>query len=403
VDDGVSIEDLGGGHYRIWAHIADPSRLLLPGSVLDSHAASRSTSVYLPDQTVMMFPKDIVLQAMSLMTGQVNNAMSFGLDMDASGAPTGKTVVAASRVRCTYQLSYEEADELIGLGPEFEPELCMLSELTSKHRDWRRDVGGAQEFQYPDSVMKVKNARLEQPDISFNVIDWTSSSRSMVAECMIAAGGVAGAFGSRERLALPYRGQNEPNGPSQEELQKVMDGPARLVMRRSRMTASTTTTSPARHASLGLDAYVQVTSPIRRYVDLLAHYQLKAHLHGRQPVYSESEMNDMIQKSLANSREAMKVQRETEKYWCVQYFAQQPKDTVYSGILVKWIKEDSKLGLVLLDETVREILCKLGTKPPLGSSLLVKCTRTEPANCRMQFLEVNPNTSNVGPAIRSRL
>lgn len=51
--------------------------------------------------------------------------MSFGLDMDASGAPTGKTVVAASRVRCTYQLSYEEADELIGLGPEFEPELCM--------------------------------------------------------------------------------------------------------------------------------------------------------------------------------------------------------------------------------------------------------------------------------------
>lgn len=48
--------------------------------------------------------------------------------------------------------------------------------------------------QYPDSVMKVKNARLEQPDISFNVIDWTSSSRSMVAECMIAAGGVAGAL-----------------------------------------------------------------------------------------------------------------------------------------------------------------------------------------------------------------
>lgn len=77
VDDGVSIEDLGGGHYRIWAHIADPSRLLLPGSVLDSHAASRSTSVYLPDQTVMMFPKDIVLQAMSLMTGQVRQKQAF--------------------------------------------------------------------------------------------------------------------------------------------------------------------------------------------------------------------------------------------------------------------------------------------------------------------------------------
>lgn len=44
---------------------------------------------------------------------------------------------------------------------------------------------------------------------------------------------------------------------------------------RNRMTRSTMTTSPGNpHAALGLPAYVQFTSPIRRYTDLLAHYQV---------------------------------------------------------------------------------------------------------------------------------
>ncbi len=41
------------------------------------------------------------------------------------------------------------------------------------------------------------------------------------------------------------------------------------------MTRSTVESAPRRHASLGLDAYVQFTSPIRRYADTIAHHQLK--------------------------------------------------------------------------------------------------------------------------------
>jgi exoribonuclease II len=41
------------------------------------------------------------------------------------------------------------------------------------------------------------------------------------------------------------------------------------------MTRSVIEPSPVRHASLALDAYVQFTSPIRRYSDILAHFNLK--------------------------------------------------------------------------------------------------------------------------------
>ena len=31
IDDGVSVEDLPDGCFVLWAHIADPSRMLAPG------------------------------------------------------------------------------------------------------------------------------------------------------------------------------------------------------------------------------------------------------------------------------------------------------------------------------------------------------------------------------------
>jgi exoribonuclease-2 len=46
------------------------------------------------------------------------------------------------------------------------------------------------------------------------------------------------------------------------------------------MTRSVIEPSPVRHASLALDAYVQFTSPIRRYSDILAHFNLKVRQFG---------------------------------------------------------------------------------------------------------------------------
>ena len=82
--------------------------------------------------------------------------------------------------------------------------------------------------------------------------------------------------GEQNGLALPYRGQFEPKLPSEEDLQHVPAGVCRSVLLRSCMVRGTVTTNgPSPHAGLGLDGYVQFTSPIRRYGDMLAHFQLK--------------------------------------------------------------------------------------------------------------------------------
>ena len=44
------------------------------------------------------------------------------------------------------------------------------------------------------------------------------------------------------------------------------------------------------HSGLGIDASVQVTSPLRRYKDCLVHRQLKAVMAKQPPPYSEDDM-----------------------------------------------------------------------------------------------------------------
>ena len=82
--------------------------------------------------------------------------------------------------------------------------------------------------------------------------------------------------GMQAGLALPYRSQAKAVLPEPAELEAVPEGPCRSVLLRSRMLRSLCMTQEVLpHCGLGLPGYVQVTSPIRRYTDLLAHWQLK--------------------------------------------------------------------------------------------------------------------------------
>lgn len=63
--------------------------------------------------------------------------------------------------------------------------------------------------------------------------------------------------------------------PSEDVLAALPSELSRAVALRNCMTRSVVSVrDPSPHAALGLSAYVQFTSPIRRYTDLLAHYQV---------------------------------------------------------------------------------------------------------------------------------
>ncbi len=83
--------------------------------------------------------------------------------------------------------------------------------------------------------------------------------------------------GADAGLALPYRSQAAPVLPTAERMAALPAGLCRSVALRGCMTRSVVSVAdPQPHAALGLPAYVQFTSPIRRYSDLLAHFQVQS-------------------------------------------------------------------------------------------------------------------------------
>ena len=73
------------------------------------------------------------------------------------------------------------------------------------------------------------------------------------------------------------------------------------------------------HYGLGFTFYTHFTSPIRRYTDLLAHFQIKAHLRGDPLPFSVERMTELTQGVSSGACEAVTVERQTKKYWALRW------------------------------------------------------------------------------------
>ena len=400
-DDALSAEVLSASRTRIWVHIADPTRLIRPGDALDAEALRRGTTVYFPTGAVPMFPLALAAGPMSLRAAAQHGpsaALSFAAELDEEGRVVDAFVVP-SRIAVTYRLTYEEADELLGLGLDEEPELVLLARAAAARHSWR-SARGAVTIDMPEASLRVHGAAGTvtasgaDADATVDIVcDMPrapgTGARALVSEMMVLAGEIAASMGASAKLPLPYRGQLTPALPSADELASLPPGPCRAVAVRSRMTPSTCSLVPATHASLGLDAYVQVTSPIRRYVDMLAHYQLKAHLAGAPPPLCEQQMSAALEAASAAAAVGQRAARDAERYWTAVYFASQPAGTLYFGTVLRILRDDLGLVSVLLDGLGLEMAIKVARDVRPGDALVVECTGAKPREGSVFMREVH--------------
>ncbi|MCS6813760.1 MAG: ribonuclease R [Cyanobacteria bacterium] len=379
IDDGLSIEDLSDGRQRLWIHIADPTRLIHPGDTLDLEARRRGTTVYLPTGMIPMFPPELATGPMSLVQGQTCYALSFGVILRADGA-IADYCIHPTLIRPTYRLTYEDVDEILQLGVQAEPEIAAIAEWATCRQQWRLSQG-AISINMPESSIKVHN-----DDISINVLD-SSAARQLVAEMMILAGEVAGLYGQTHNLAIPFRQQPQPELPPEEELLQLPAGPVRFSAMRRCMPRSEISITPARHASLGLDTYTQVTSPIRRYSDLLAHFQIKAHLRGDALPFSAEQMQELLLAVSTTTSEATLVERQTNRYWGLEYLRRHP-DEVWHALMLRWLRDYENLGLIMLEDLGLELAMRFQRSVQPGDRFLVKVVHVDPRQDIIQFQDV---------------
>lgn len=162
IDDGLSVEAIErvnengetSDRHRLWIHIADADRWAPRDSELFDAARRRITSLYLPRDSISMFPPKVATETMSLNVNQDVCALSLGVELNDDGSiDKSSLVVTPSLIRVTYRLSYEEVDEMLeeGIAYNEEWQLGALLAAAIKRRAYRVR-NGSQEGLVPNPV-----------------------------------------------------------------------------------------------------------------------------------------------------------------------------------------------------------------------------------------------------------
>ncbi len=315
-------------------------------------------------------------------TGSAQHVMTFSTLLDSEGHILGHDV-RAGLVRNVKVASYNDVDRALGCkkkaglsvslktgeivpmqdgtdapsagSPSDVQAWRRLSELSTRVAWRRRKSAGLEGYlawasaspaQLPYATSRVASQQgLGYPEVHLclpNQNAQASQAQGLVTECMILAGRVAGTFCRDQRISVPYRGGPAPFVPKQalrpgESANEFLQGllakrdpetllvsPLDLVPVGLYFGAGLASSQPLDHWMLGITAaqggYTRVTSPLRRYGDLLAHWQIKARLSGADvTAFTDAQIRSLVVLVDERDKRIRNLSKSMERYWVCQF------------------------------------------------------------------------------------
>ncbi len=361
VDDAISLEIKEGNKKKyLWIHISNPCKLFLHESNVDLDARKRNSSLYLIDQYVPMLPIDILEKA-NLAQNKISETISAAIEFNEDGSINNYEITEAI-IKPKYQLTYEDANELLELEPKEEIELITIKNLLEKSITFRKKQG-AIIFESPNSKIK-----LYKDKIIINKLEKTIS-QVIVAEAMILMNYVTSLFLDKHNLAAAFRIQKLNCNPS-EILDRYKDSDIKYIILKQYMGRSYITIKPGIHESLGLNMYVQCSSPLRRYLDLIIQRQVYNKINNYD-FLSKDSVSKIIDYSKNRQAENNNIFK-NDKFKYLTIFFKNEKKPFYKIIFVKWINHKKNIALVYFPDYSLEILITLFVSIEIYSNKIYK-------------------------------
>jgi len=317
-DDAVSLET-ENGKQALYVHVADPAASIAFDSPPEKEACGRGATLYVPEGSFRMLAEE-ALPLFALGLAQTSPALTFKMTLNNSGE-IEDTEIFPSKVKVS-RLTYKEADTL--MANPGGAEAAMLGELYAMaERNFnRRCAAGAINIELPEIHLGLNQGQVSiEPIVPYR-------SALMVRECMLLAGEGAGLWALQRNVPFPYIMQEVAEMPGE-----IFPGMAGSYQLRRCMRPRLLSVKPGRHGGLGLDTYTQVTSPLRRYTDLLSHIQIRRFLRGG-AVLSADEVSARIAAGEAAAIAVTHAERASRNHWIMAYLADK-KDSVWDALALE--------------------------------------------------------------------
>jgi exoribonuclease-2 len=350
-DDAVSFDD-----GKLWVHVADPACVIRPGSEEDLAARDLGATLYLPEKKIpMLAPGMIALFGLGLQ--EVSPALSFCLSLNGDGS-IAETGIRLTKIRVR-RMSYAQAQAALR-----EPPLRDIYEITSCYNA-RRTRNGALRIELPE--VKIRAAGGE---VSIRPLAATESG-DMVSGAMLMAGEAAARFALSHGIPIPYATQEPPDSsassPSSSASSAKPQTLADMYECRKKLRPSASRSSPSPHAGLGLELYCRATSPLRRYLDLVLHQQLRAFLGGGK-LLSPDEITARIGVCDALTAAVQKTERLSKLHWTLVYLQRNPG---WQGSATV-VEKRGRLCTLILPDIALETKVNPGRDVPLNATLTLR-------------------------------
>jgi exoribonuclease II len=368
VDDAFSVQADGDG-FVLAVHIADAAHFVQRDDALDQEAQRRLSTLYLPQTTVRMLPERLSCELSSLQEGTDRPALTLRLQLSAEGE-LRNWELSEGQVRVTRNLTYEQVDQLLAdhaEGPE--TDLLRVVRRATQRLAEARAKDGAFTVNRPELKVTVRNG-----DIRLKLLDTDSPSRRLVSELMVLFNTRAAAFCRSRGVPFVYRLQSRlsevPVLPAHYDPVLVNDALGR--MERSRFSLQ-----PGSHGGLGVDGYTQLTSPIRRYLDLVLQRQLVAVLRQQAPPYADQELMAVMELVQTQESELRATERKAVRYYCLSWLQQNRGDDPIEAVVLKPADRGGYL-VETREFFIRGILDTAAELAP-GTVVMSRITRIHPA------------------------
>lgn len=324
IDDAFSVVALGDERYRIGIHIAAPALVVTKDSALDLAARKRMSTIYLPGKKITMQSEQLI-NSFSLNEGELKPCVSLYAEVDLS---TGEILNSESRVeniriKENLRLSAfpEELvtaenldDSAIDLPYDFliRP-LWRFSRYLSAQRD---EVRGYPETHRGHEYSFHLQGDWQDQDATIELIPRRRDIPIdlLVGELMIFANVTWS--GLLDQLNLP------------------------AIFRSQQFGRAKQTTHAISHQGMGVPQYAWITSPLRRYVDLLNQQQLICAIeHGvSAPLVAPYKAKDVDLMVVMTSFDTLmqqwrNFQDTMERFWTLRWLQQQGIEEAEATVL----------------------------------------------------------------------
>jgi exoribonuclease-2 len=329
IDDAFSITPLADG-WRIGIHIAAPGLGFAADSALGQIARRRLSTVYMPGHKITMLP-DAVVEQFTLAAGRTVPAVSLYLDVAADLHLRGHETTL-DYVTIADNLRHHDIEPLFnaetlaaGLGDfAYRDELKLLWEFAQVLAAGRGKLGESNDRKDYNFSIDWDVAGVDGPGVvTISERPRGSPLDMLVAELMIVANTTWGALLRDAGIPALYRVQT--------------GGKVRM------------STTAAAHEGLGVDCYAWLSSPLRRYCDLLNQWQLIALLRDAPPPFAPKSpaLFAALRDFELTYAAYAEFQRGMERYWCLRWLLQQQATSLEAVVLREGLARAVDLPLVL--------------------------------------------------------